>query len=70
MCNIEDFTPFLKECWIQYTLIFFFIYYLDNVLEGKRSRFRGRDVKNKFDSPGVSGESKATPKKKAYSPSL
>ncbi|XP_021929935.1 uncharacterized protein LOC110834765 isoform X3 [Zootermopsis nevadensis] len=43
---------------------------LDNVLEGKRSRFRGRDVKNKFDSPGVSGESKATPKKKAYSPSL
>ncbi|PNF40572.1 hypothetical protein B7P43_G06756 [Cryptotermes secundus] len=43
---------------------------LDNVLEGKRSRIGIREMKNKFDSPGISGESKTAARRKVSSPSL
>ncbi|GFG37749.1 hypothetical protein Cfor_05455, partial [Coptotermes formosanus] len=43
---------------------------LDNVLLGKRSRIDSRDIQNKLDCPGVSGMSKALPKRKVAIPSV
>lgn len=43
---------------------------LDNVLLGKRSRIGSRDVENKLDCPGVSGMSKASPRRKVPTPSI
>ncbi|KAJ4433950.1 hypothetical protein ANN_16269 [Periplaneta americana] len=39
-----------------------------NVLEGKRSRLSGKETPKALDTPGISGESKSTPKRKVSSP--
>ncbi|XP_069700537.1 TP53-binding protein 1-like isoform X2 [Periplaneta americana] len=41
---------------------------LENVLEGKRSRLSGKETPKALDTPGISGESKSTPKRKVSSP--